>query len=148
MLATGFTFPKQGILIGIQVSPKNPSWRKTDTEEVSNRCLFSITSLWLKYISLQSSCKNYEIESYKHNGEVLAGAGTVLLPLDPGYFTGSCRNLLRDCYKLRAGIRELETTLLQRLVPVDDRCGQFIETNSFLHARQWDIFHIPKLDKI
>lgn len=25
MLATGFTFPKEGILIGIQVSPKNQS---------------------------------------------------------------------------------------------------------------------------
>lgn len=52
------------------------------------------------------------------------------------------------CYKLRAGIRELEAILLQRLVPVDDRYGQFIETRSFLHARQWDIFHTTKLDKI
>lgn len=92
--------------------------------------------LWLKCISLRSIWKDNETESNKHKAEILTGAGTVLLPPDPGYFTGSCRNLLTDCYKLRAGIRELEATLLQRLVPVGDPFDQFIETKSFLHPRQ------------
>ena len=147
MLATGFTFPKQGILIGIQVSPTNQSWRKADADKISNCCLFFHSmSLWLKCISLWSIWKDRE--TVKHNAKILTGAGMVLLPLDPGYFTGSCRNLLTDCYKLRAGIRELEATLLQRLGPVGDPFDQFIETKSFLHPRQWDIFHTTKLDKI
>lgn len=84
MLATGFTFPKEGILIGIQVSPKNQSWERTDTEELSNCCLVFIhVSLWLKCVSLQSILKCSKMVRNKHHGEIFTGfpgAGLVFSP--------------------------------------------------------------------
>lgn len=81
MLATGFTFPKEGILIGIQVSPKNQSWERTDTEELSNCCLVFIhVSLWLQWVSLQSVLKCSKTVRNKHHREIFTrfpGAGLV-----------------------------------------------------------------------
>lgn len=90
MLATGFTFPKEGILIGIQVSPENQSWERTDTEEFGNCChVFIHVSLWLKCVSVQPILKCSKTVGNKHHGEIFTGfpgAGLVFFTLGPDGF--------------------------------------------------------------
>lgn len=75
LLATGFTFPKKGILIGIQVSPKNQSLERTNTEELSSFCLaFIHVASWLKCVFLHFILKCSGTVWSKHHGEIFTGS--------------------------------------------------------------------------
>lgn len=84
LLATGFTFPKEGILIGIQVSPRSQSLERTNTEELSCFSLVFIhVALWLKCAFLHFILKCSVTVRNKHHGEIFTGfnkAGLVGFP--------------------------------------------------------------------
>lgn len=83
MLATGFTFPKKGILIGIQVIPKTEV-EEGLTEELINCCLvFVHTSVNVFLCNLSGSALR---QRNKHNREIFTGAGPVFFLLSAGSF--------------------------------------------------------------